>query len=200
MYYGVSPESFSGQSTINNSIMRSTYWYTIGLIALVLIGGAFWFVYQVDTDRVSPTVEDAQEHNVSEEYKTYHNEEYGFSFEYPSDWEVRTSIFHSAVSLFNIAVEPSTKKNPEAVLINLTPKEWIENALVKMRRRGVVTRDVIVSDFSALQMDDRDGLGRPATNTLVLVDDTFWIDITGIKTHDAVYRQILESFMIESKL
>jgi len=92
--------------------------------------------------------------------------------------------------MFNMDIGP----NGSGITINITPKEWIENALVKMRARGVVTEDITLSGRPALQMEDHDEVSRPATITLILVDDEFWIDITGIHTYQMEYNQLLESF------
>ena len=66
--------------------------------------------------------------------KTYRNEEWGFQFEYPEGWEVTTPAFGSAVSLFNMEVGPD---GSGLVLVNITPQDWIEEALVKMKDYAV---------------------------------------------------------------
>ena len=126
--------------------------------------------------------------------KLYRNDEFGFEFQHPADWEIRVPAFKSAVSLFNMAFDPSDKHNAEVVSVNITPKEWVENALVKMRARGVVTKDVTLDGRPAIEFKDKGSFSRPATITLVLVDDTFWIDITGVLGYEEGYEQVLDSF------
>ena len=125
--------------------------------------------------------------------KVYRNTEFGFEFEYPRDWEIRAPAFYSKVSLLNMSISPD---GSDAVVINITPKEWVENALVKMRARGVNIEDVTLDGHAAIELKDKDRVSRPATITLVLVDDTFWIDITGVLGYEEGYRQILNSFKL----
>lgn len=164
-------------------------------VGLVLVVGAtiFFFLRPQDSTPltnnipVSPPDESITDTNG---LKLYRNEKWGFEFEYLGDWATREPAFYSTVSLFNMDVGP----NESGITINITPKEWIENALVKMRARGVVTKDIILASRPALQIEDRDEFSRPATITLVLVNDKFWIDITGVHTYQTEYNQLIKSF------
>ena len=121
----------------------------------------------------------------------YRNEEWGFQFEYPKEWEVREPAFVSGVSLFNMAIGSAPANG---ITINITPKNWIEGAMTKMKARGVVFEEIFLDGKSAYKTYDKDGWSRPAILTLVLVNDEYWIDITGISKYEEEYNQIIESF------
>ena len=59
----------------------------IGLIILILAGAGGFYLYKS---------------NSTEDWKTYHDEEYGFEFKYPLNWNLRNSENNSAVRIFVI--------------------------------------------------------------------------------------------------
>jgi len=181
----------------------------IGVI--ILIGFIGWFVYKYEQERSQSDISSRLDQELQRQNqdlpkkeeqittsvintKTYRNEEWDFEFEYLESWDTRIPEFGSSVSLFNIGVKPSDSGGISPIVINVTPKEWIEGALVKMRARGVFTKDIILAGRPALQIEDHDRFSRPATITLVLVNDEFWIDITGIHTYQTEYNQLLSTF------
>lgn len=129
-------------------------------------------------------------------FKTYRNEEWGFAFEYPSDWEVRIPAFGSKASLFNMAVEPTSPYNPEAILINITSKAWIDDALAKMMARGVEVHGTSLSNRPALTLNDKGSVGRDTTFTLVTINTNYYMAIQGVRDYKNKYDALLESFAI----
>lgn len=126
----------------------------------------------------------------------YRNEEWGITFSYPSDWVIKEPAFGSAVSLFNFSIEPTyEKKLPDPILVNITPKTWIENALEKMVDRGVVPNETYIAGFVALKIEDYD-MGIPSVSYLILVNNTYWLDFSAKKDYEETLNQVLASLVI----
>ena len=177
----------------------------IAPLAIVILAGVGWWVSHI---YYTPTTVDSENSNymerstttavtssVNSDVKIYSNEEWGFQFNYPNDWNVREPAFVSAVSLFNIAVEPNNKLNPEAIFINITPKDWLESAHTKMRARGVDINETTLSSRNALFAESEEGLGGATENYYVLMNDEYWIHISGQKRQKEAFDQFLESFL-----
>lgn len=78
--------------------------------------------------------------------KLYRNEEWGFEFQYPKDWEVHENIFKSATSVFNLNVVPSEEKYlPDPILINIVTPEFASNSFSDLENiaTGVVVGGVV---------------------------------------------------------
>lgn len=176
------------------------------LVLLLTIVGAVWYTTpETLTPGKQPTTTQSshsenaagQTGSSSPAFNTYENQEFGFSFNYPRDWDIRMREFYSPNSLLNLGIKPIEEMGVSPIVINLTPKQWVENALVKMRARGVTTTETTLNGRPAIRLHDKDRISRPATTTLLLVDDEFWIDITGVNGGEKVYNMILESFEID---
>ncbi|OGH77481.1 MAG: hypothetical protein A2301_02430 [Candidatus Magasanikbacteria bacterium RIFOXYB2_FULL_40_13] len=62
-------------------------------------------------------------------YNTYRNEEFGFEFEFPKDWEVREAFFKNYYSIFNIVLKPKTGQTVFfPILINVVLPKFADNA------------------------------------------------------------------------
>ncbi len=174
---------------------------------LIILLAGWWFRFPLSFTQVPSSATtthlvgvDATNNEVvenSEQLNVYRNDEFGFSFRFPKEWDTRIPEFGSSVSLFNMGLKPIDYGGLGYVVINVTQKNWIESALVKMRARGVTTTDIVVSGRPALRLEDKDRISRPSTSVLILVDDKFWIDITGVKGNEEVYNMVLDSFVIE---
>ncbi len=179
------------------------------LIIVVLVIGVFTYYWwsnidqsiskeevSVIDDSVSTTTETKTISSEKSGQQTYRNDEWGITFNYPNDWVIRQPAFGSTVSLFNFSIEPSfEKKLPDPILVNITPKEWIVNALKKMENRGVVTIDVSVAGFDALKIEDQD-MGIPSVSYLILINDSYWIDFSAKKDYEETLNQVLASLVI----
>lgn len=147
-------------------------------------------------DFVATTTETKVISSEESEYQIYRNNEWGITFSYPNDWMIRQPAFGSAVSLFNFSIEPTFEKRlPDPVLINITPKEWIVNALKKMEDRGITTKDVSVAGFNALKIEDQD-MGIPSVSYLILINDSYWIDFSAKKDYEEILNQVLATLVI----
>ncbi len=203
------PEQIEPKPVEETANTKRVYIIAVALLMILLLGVGLWMFFKPSLQpeqplaaTTTPDVEQAgnNETNTNNQTdtpstsKTYKNDEWGFGFEYPNDWEIRTPAFHSAASLFNLALDPVDKHDAEVIVLNISPKDWVEKALVKMKARGVVVENITFSGRDALRIDDKDGLGRSATITLIVVDGEYWIDITGVKSYGNLYNQILDSF------
>lgn len=152
---------------------------------------------EVVVDNSTTTITETKNISPEEsEYQIYRNDDWGISFNYPSDWIIRQPAFGSAVSLFNLSIEPTfEKKLPDPVLVNITPKQWIINALKKMEDRGIQAHDTSVAGFKALKIEDQD-MGIPSVSYLVLINDAYWIDFSAKKDYEETLNQVLASLVI----
>ena len=133
------------------------------IIVLVLVALALGAYVYISSD---------QESKESAEYSTYTNDEYGFSFNYPKDWELKESSGDSeAVVHIN---KPLALHNPDG--INMIPGEaWISvyyySSLDELQNHGLnVTADFkdkenvesleeLLSDDSVTQMIGKTTIG-----------------------------------------
>jgi len=124
----------------------------------------------------------------------YRNEEWGFGFEYPDGWEIREPAFGSTVSLYNFIVEPVSRAEvPDPILVNLSPKTWGESVLTKVKNQGVLIESKMIAgnDFSYHLSSD---MGIPMHSYFILIDDEYWINITGKTAYETELQQVLDSF------
>jgi hypothetical protein len=185
------------------------------IIAIVVTAVVVWYQYDISTRETIPTepvsvpvpvtknlpadiatstlpTEVSSDNTQSQ---TYRNDEWGISFQYPNGWEIREPAFGSAVSLFNLAVEPVENFSIKAIVINITPKDWIDKAMVKMENRGVIFKDDSVAGFEAISYESLSE-GAPSTGYLVLINNAYWINIISKKEYQTELNQVLESLEI----
>jgi hypothetical protein len=70
------------------------------------------------------------------EVKTYHNEEFGFEFQYPKSWKFEENSFGSPFSKFNLEGDSSAKDyNPDmaALLINVVTPDFTEGQYANLK-------------------------------------------------------------------
>src|SRR3989339_186656 len=112
------------------------------VILLVIVFACLFVFYKIKPglQKLQITQEEIKkQNNITEgtEFNTYRNEEFGFEFNFPKDWKIRENAFGSAVSKFNLVIEPTNIKYlPHPIRINILPNDWIEK----------VTKDMIESD------------------------------------------------------
>lgn len=175
------------------------------IVLLIFVSACYWWLDtglpKVNTEPVVSTstisvTKTEKEEDRKVNYQVYRNDEWGIMFNYPNDWIVRQPAFGSTVSLFNFSIEPTfEKKLPDPVLVNITPKQWIVNALKKMEDRGVVVQDSNVAGFKAFKIEDQD-MGIASVSYLVLINDKYWIDFSAKKEYEDTLNQILSSLVI----
>ncbi len=156
---------------------------------LVPKGGLPYDIIATTTILETTVVEESTE-------QRYHNEEWGITFSYPSDWVIKEPAFGSAVSLFNFSIEPTfEKKFPDPILVNITPKTWIENALEKMQMDGIIFSNTKIYGLDAIRFESSYE-GMPQIDYLILVNDTYWINVAGKKDYEETLNQVLASLVI----
>lgn len=179
------------------------------LIIVVLVIGVFAYYWwsnidqsiskeevSVIADSISTTTETKTISSEEFEHQIYRNDEWGITFNYPNDWVIRQPAFGSKVSKLNFSVEPKEgRKYPETILFNITPKSWIENAMVNMKKDGIVFSDTEVSDLKAIRFESSYE-GMPQIDYLILVNNTYWINVAGKKDYEETLNQVLASLVI----
>lgn len=164
----------------------------------MIIPGAWWFwTSKSDTE---PTVQSLEEtagiytsestnepnnevgiinrQPFSPDRQVYINQDWRFSFEYPAGWEVRESAFGSKASLFNMELVPEEPRFPDVVLINVTPKWWIDRLLEDIKNQKNVPAVVTVDDREAI-VSSYTYMSIPSKQYILLINDEYWIDISG---------------------
>jgi hypothetical protein len=178
--------------------------YIAVLIVVLGIGISTYWWLKADPSVTEPTPADITEQpdkqpvatDTAPAVQTYQNDEWGIAFEYPNDWEIREPAFYSTVSKLNLSVEPKKgRKYPETILVNITQKDWMEKAMLKMKSDGIVFEPVLVANFDAFRFESSYE-GLPQIDYLILVNDSYWINIAGKKEYEDVLNQMLASFTI----
>lgn len=78
---------------------------------------------------VSENEQEVKEYSVTPGFKYYSNEEWGFAFEYPDDWEVYEAYFGSPYSKFNAVVLPVARGHRGMpILINVVLPEFVSGS------------------------------------------------------------------------
>ncbi len=203
----------------SNTESRAYSRLVIGLALVVAVGLAVFSVQYVefgtkaDTQEVDSvtsgtttvnehdSIQDSSGSSVDGDVKTYRNDEWGFAFEYPADWEIREPAFGSKVSLFNMAVEPTEYVVVDAILINITPDSWMIPAMRDMRSDGVIFFEVSLSGHTAYQYDSFIS-GAPSVAYLIPRNGT-WFNIKGKKDmlyapreHESIMFEIIRSLQL----
>lgn len=145
---------------------------TILTILIILVSAFFgWFFYQYkqvvnqseiflrQTQELNKKIDELpakelEQNSTTTVLKTYRNEEYGFEFQYPDDWEIRENTFRSPASKFNLNVVPVGEKYlPNPVLINIVIPEFADAAIVNRKRLGAMESEVFVMGVRGMRYD-----------------------------------------------
>ncbi|MBI5401472.1 hypothetical protein HZB05_01430 [Candidatus Wolfebacteria bacterium] len=72
--------------------------------------------------------------------KIYRNEEFGFEFRYPDNWEIQANTFKSPFSKFNLVAHPTnTHPNFEPFGINITDADYAERSYQSLESKATST-------------------------------------------------------------
>jgi hypothetical protein len=122
----------------------------------------------------------------SPDRQVYINQEWRFSFEYPVDWEFRIPAFGSKASLFNMELLPSEGKSfSEPIYINITPKWWIDRLLPDIEKQNNQPRTVLINGRGAI-VSTYPYMSIPSLSYLVLINNEYWVDISGRLDYNSV--------------
>ena len=126
----------------------------------------------------------------------YHNEEWGFAFEYPEGWKIRENVIMAVTSLFSVYVEPEQGKHlPRPVFINVVTSDWGERIKQTHEKRSEdnMTEVVVGDNIPALKHNSED-MGLPVSSYLFSVENAYWINIAGKHEYEDVLEQVVSSF------
>lgn len=168
------------------------------LIIFIFVGlGAGWYWWQVSPETaLVDNTKGTQSEQVGEtsSKNIYRNNNWGITFEYPNDWEIREPAFGSSVSLFNLALKSSVENSlPDPVIINITPKYWVDRIINSTQSK----------EFRTYEIDNREAIyylsedmGIPTWSYFVLINNTYWINISGKNGYEDVLNQVISSLSI----
>lgn len=131
------------------------------------------------------------------ETKTYHNEEWGFEFEYPDGWTFHENTFYSPASKFNlVGASPEEKGIPNPIipplLVNIITSSFADNVIVNVKKLGGTEASIIVGGATGIKYEYKVGVQEE-----ILVDLPFGkyrLEMSAIKGYEDVFNQILASF------
>jgi hypothetical protein len=81
--------------------------------------------------------------------KTYRNEEWGFEFEYPDDWEVKENIFESYYSKFYVVINPLyTRSSTHTIIVNVVKPEFPEKTF-----KGFKGKEILINKIKGVRYE-----------------------------------------------
>ena len=128
--------------------------------------------------------------------KTYHNEEYGFEFQYPENWTLHADTFYSPFSRFNLvgaAPEENGRPNPivSTLLINIVTPDFAERAVVNRKNLGAMETDIVVGGINGKKYEYIENIVKISID---LPFGEYKMILGADKKHEDVFNQILASF------
>ncbi|KAB5483641.1 hypothetical protein FOT42_017565 [Flagellimonas hadalis] len=155
--------------------------------------------------------------NCSEGSRTYHDNEYGFSFDYPSDWKVANESIHHQVLIYepvkdtvnqvatNISVVVKSNHDiPLNIRAELIEQEWddsnqYKNFEILEKRDGIFQNEKAVYYKCQANVEDFPVMWR---KVILIIDDSFYdISMTTTKNKfdekNLVFNDFLNSFSLD---
>ena len=128
--------------------------------------------------------------------KTYHNEEYGFEFQYPENWTLHADTFYSPFSRFNLvgaSPEENGRPNPIAspLLINIVTPDFAEGVVVNRKNLGAMETDIVVGGINGKKYEYIENIVKISID---LPFGEYKMILGADKKHEDVFNQILTSF------
>lgn len=140
------------------------------LAVIILVVGGYYLYSFYYTDEavleeeigeevlVSENEQEVKEYSVTPGFKYYSNEEWGFAFEYPDDWEVYEAYFGSPYSKFNAVVLPIARGQQDMpISINVVLPEFISGSFASYQDKKTPIifkgREVDLYEYKWQEMD-----------------------------------------------
>ncbi len=111
-------------------------------------------------------------------HNTYINESWGFTFNFPKDWELTEPAFGSGHSLFAVGINPVPPDVPHAISIEITPRSWFDRVLHQIRNDS--NYKISKSTFSNKESIKVEGYiyeSVPELHHLVLRYNLYWVSV-----------------------
>jgi len=131
--------------------------------------------------------------NVTQETKTYRNEEWGFEFEYPQNLILKENTFRSYYSKFNLELfTPIGEKRDTSFLVNIVLPEFAERSFRGLEK---ITSEIIVAEVQGIKYE-YEYQGFPHTTVILPFGELRMILGTGegSKQYLNEFNQILSTF------
>lgn len=129
--------------------------------------------------------------------KMYRNDEWRFSFKYPSGWKIEDPASYSKVAMLNLAVWPETEDVFYPVRVVITPKWWIDRILDDPDQ---VKQPVTIDGVTGWSYDSITMSVIPTTEYLLLINDEYWINLSIQQEFADQLSMILDTFKLHRPL
>ncbi|NBD74329.1 hypothetical protein GVX82_04810, partial [Patescibacteria group bacterium] len=130
--------------------------------------------------------------------EVYINHEWRFSFEYPEGWEPQIPLFGGPVVFFSMGLWNLDKDIP--ITISAYQKEWFQEQLVEKETNGKPADKIVVGDEQAFEFKGGGWMGRPSLFSIILVNDQYWITITGLNGYESERELVRSTFRFHEPL
>ncbi len=174
------------------------------VIVLTVVGVSWWRYYTQKTSLTSVNVPPSTATNASSsasptmpdntsKLETYRNTEFGFEFQYPSDWILEDDKSYSPFSKFTRIGAPLEKKyliyypSPPFV-VNIVTPNFVDNQFSDLKN---IASGIVVGGVSGLRYEYKD---EESHITIILPLGQYKMILGATKGYDNVLDQILASF------
>lgn len=126
--------------------------------------------------------------------KIYRNTEFGFGFEYPTNWTFEENSFYSGSSKFNLQGNTSDKNyNPilPFFLINIVTIDFAETSAINKQNLGAIKSDIIVGGVQGIKYEYTENYPKISIDLSI---GEYRMLLAVRKQHEDVFNQILASF------
>jgi len=175
-------------------------------VAVVAIGGIFTYQYFTTPTIGSPV----QNQQVTEGWKTYTNNEYGFEFDYPKEWKISEKEIQNGLSI-KLFPNPDSNKGSLTISRESKPYTFCSNCLtlddvvstnIKILEgsvKNVIPHDGTIDENRAVEIlyrTDKDYQG----SSIFFINNEKLYTISYLETNDIAntyekkYREIIKSF------
>ena len=183
--------------------------YFLIILLLVIISMIAWVIYFrlfYNTTEESPVIKNyfknyperqiVEGSSAMPALKTYHNEEYGFEFQYPENWTFHANTFYSPFSRFNLvgaSPEENGRPNPivSPLLINIVTPDFAERAAVNRKNLGAIETDIVAGEINGKKYEYTENIVKISID---LPFGEYKMILGADKKHEDVFNQIIASF------
>lgn len=182
----------------------------------ILIGFTSWFVYKYNQEKRQVDVSSRQAQELQKQVqdlsqkeqesfiavpadntKIYHNEEFGFEFQYPEDWIIQKNTFYSPFSKFNLVGAPINNDYllyapSSPFLINIVTTDFADRVIISRKNLDAITSNVTVSNIEGVKYEYK--FENIPTISIDISTGKHRIILGAMKQYEGVFNQIISSF------